>query len=56
MRCLEAPAQLDISAGGMSGAEIDVALEPECPNPRAHPRWRQLDAALHDPVVPRSRP
>ena len=56
MRCQEAPGQPDISAGARGCARIDVALEPECPNPRAHPRWMQLDAALHDPVVPRSRP
>ena len=35
---------------------MDLALEPGCSNPRAHPRWMQHRAHLRDAVVPRSRP
>ena len=34
---------------------MDVALEPGCPNRRAHPRWMQHRGHLRDAVVPGSR-
>ena len=34
---------------------MDLALEPGCPDRRAHPRWMQHRGHLRDAVVPGSR-
>ena len=35
---------------------MDLALEPGCPDRRAHPRWMQQQPYLRDAVASRSHP